>query len=204
MVVCSFMKMPNLILQTSYSFVLLNRGQTAGAVDVFKRWGFKKELQNSSSLCTAYFWALIGYIVSPATKSLNTVQVPPYTSVTPAVPYMLTGLARCSVGPKISCGARNDINAQTFQLLRYHKPIKIGTLFSPLSLYCPPCLRLKTNLSKPISYPHISFTTSKSNRFKGKTVVFRGNSSDITNKFQFLDENGVVDDMDGYLNYLSL
>ncbi|KAJ6773872.1 PROTEIN putative-RELATED [Salix purpurea] len=80
----------------------------------------------------------------------------------------------------------------------------MGTLFSPLSLCCPPCLRLRTHLSTPISYPHISLTTSKSNRFKGKTVVFGGNLSDIPNESQFLDENGAVDDMDGYLNYLSL
>lgn len=88
----------------------------------------------------------------------------------------------------------------------------MGTLFFPLSVCCPPSLRLRSNqysssrthLSKPISYPHISLITSRSNRFRGKTVVFGGNSSDIPNESQFLDENGAVDDMDGYLNYLSL
>jgi len=29
-----------------------------------------------------------------------------YQPVTPAVPYLPTGLAGCSVGPGISCGAR--------------------------------------------------------------------------------------------------
>jgi len=34
------------------------------------------------------------------------VQASPCTPVTPVVPYMLTGLAGCSVGPGISCDAR--------------------------------------------------------------------------------------------------
>lgn len=42
----------------------------------------------------------------------------------------------------------------------------------------------------------------KSTNFRTKTVVF-GNRSANENDSQFLDENGVVDDMDGYLNYHS-
>ncbi|CAK9323469.1 unnamed protein product [Citrullus colocynthis] len=42
----------------------------------------------------------------------------------------------------------------------------------------------------------------KSTNFRTKTVVF-GNRSANENDSQFLDENGVVDDVDGYLNYHS-
>ncbi|KAG6783911.1 hypothetical protein POTOM_009593 [Populus tomentosa] len=89
-------------------------------------------------------------------------------------------------------------------------PIETGTLLFPLSLRCPPSPRLKpnqnssarTHLPKPFSWPHVSLVARKPNRFRGRTVVFGGNSNDIPNGSRFLDENGVVDDMDGYLNYL--
>ncbi|KAA0057316.1 uncharacterized protein E5676_scaffold496G00380 [Cucumis melo var. makuwa] len=47
----------------------------------------------------------------------------------------------------------------------------------------------------------LSFTP-KCTKFRTKTLVF-GKQSRIDNDSQFLDENGVVDDMDGYLNYHS-
>jgi len=91
-------------------------------------------------------------------------------------------------------------------------PIETGTLLFPISLCCPPSPRLKlnqyssarTHLSKPFSWPHVSLVAWKPNRFRGRTVFFGGNCNDIPNESRFLDENGVVDDMDGYLNYLSL
>ncbi|KAJ9171974.1 hypothetical protein P3X46_015267 [Hevea brasiliensis] len=84
----------------------------------------------------------------------------------------------------------------------------MGTLsfLFPLSLCCPLTPNhssSRTHLHKRTSWPHISSYTLKSAEIRGRTVVFGGNSSD-RNESQFLDENGVVDDMDGYLNYLSL
>lgn len=79
------------------------------------------------------------------------------------------------------------------------------TLF-PLSLSFPlrpPFLSpLKFHVSNSIFSPRISSAALKSRRSSSRIVV-GGNSSD-SEKSQFLDENGVVDDMDGYLNYLSL
>ena len=61
----------------------------------------------------------------------------------------------------------------------------------------------QTHVSNSICSPYTASTTLKLNGFRDKTVVFGSKSSD-PNESQFLDENGVVDDMDGYLNYLSL
>ncbi|KAF5455022.1 hypothetical protein F2P56_024641 [Juglans regia] len=61
----------------------------------------------------------------------------------------------------------------------------------------------KTQLSNSVFCPHLSSTTLKSVRIPSKTIVFGSNESD-SGESRFLDENGVVDDMDGYLNYLSL
>ncbi|EXB39382.1 hypothetical protein L484_025078 [Morus notabilis] len=75
----------------------------------------------------------------------------------------------------------------------------------PLSLSVP-ALRLQPRLCSPqtnVFNPISSSCSLKSNRIGDKIVVFGSNSSD-RNESQFLDENGVVDDMDGYLNYLSL
>ncbi|GMN48808.1 hypothetical protein TIFTF001_017981 [Ficus carica] len=79
----------------------------------------------------------------------------------------------------------------------------------PLSLSVP-ALRLQprlsspqTHLSNPIFSSYIPSSALKSNGIGYKIVAFGSNSSD-PNESQFLDENGVVDDMDGYLNYLSL
>jgi hypothetical protein len=81
----------------------------------------------------------------------------------------------------------------------------------PLSLFPPSftaSFRLctshsKTQLSNPIFCPHVSSTTSKSLRFPSKTIAFGSNANDPKESI-FLDENGAVDDMDGYMNYLSL
>ncbi|OMP05052.1 hypothetical protein COLO4_09074 [Corchorus olitorius] len=83
----------------------------------------------------------------------------------------------------------------------------MGTLSSlfPLSL---------SSASKPVHYSAskplynnnpISIPNSSS-KLRSKTVAFGGNPTDPKqNEYsRFLDENGVVDDMDGYLNYLSL
>ncbi|KAF4348260.1 hypothetical protein G4B88_002661 [Cannabis sativa] len=59
-----------------------------------------------------------------------------------------------------------------------------------------------SNLVHPYSFT--SSTTLKLSGFRDKTVVAFGSKSTDPNESQFLDENGVVDDMDGYLNYLSL
>ncbi|EEF41687.1 uncharacterized protein LOC8259591 [Ricinus communis] len=83
------------------------------------------------------------------------------------------------------------------------------SLLFPMSYSFSSPVRLKndsssrTHLRKRSSWPNISSYTLNSAKIRGKTVVFGGNSSD-PNESQFLDENGVVDDMDGYLNYLSL
>ncbi|XP_050235591.1 uncharacterized protein LOC126685704 [Mercurialis annua] len=58
----------------------------------------------------------------------------------------------------------------------------------------------KTNLR---SWPLTSLNAHNRAKIRGKYVVFGGKSSG-QNESQFLDENGVVEDMDGYLNYLSL
>ncbi|KAK6239188.1 hypothetical protein QUC31_004657 [Theobroma cacao] len=57
----------------------------------------------------------------------------------------------------------------------------------------------KTHFHNPISFPTFS------SKLRFKTVAFGGNPADSKqNEHLFLDENGVVEDMDGYLNYLSL
>ncbi|XP_038887717.1 uncharacterized protein LOC120077773 [Benincasa hispida] len=77
------------------------------------------------------------------------------------------------------------------------------SLFLPTSLrsfHCPSSTQ--TLLSNfPASSQLLSFTPN-STKFRTKTVVFR-NQSGKENDSQFLDENGVVNDMDGYLNYHS-
>ncbi|XP_062085695.1 uncharacterized protein LOC133791792 [Humulus lupulus] len=59
------------------------------------------------------------------------------------------------------------------------------------------------HFSNPVLSSFTASTSLKLSGFRDKTVVFGTKSSD-PNEAQFLDENGVVDDMDGYLNYLSL
>ncbi|CAK9151086.1 unnamed protein product [Ilex paraguariensis] len=61
----------------------------------------------------------------------------------------------------------------------------------------------QTHLSNPILWPKLSSITLQSSTPRNKTVVLGSNSSD-PKESAFLDENGAVDDMDGYLNYLSL
>ncbi|KAK7336765.1 hypothetical protein VNO77_17312 [Canavalia gladiata] len=56
-----------------------------------------------------------------------------------------------------------------------------------------------TNISNPILH-HRLFSSTK---FPNKTVAFGVNPSDSKDPL-FFDENGVVDDMEGYLNHLSL
>jgi len=48
---------------------------------------------------TCSFPGLVPFLCTKVQSSLC-------TPVTPAVPYMLTGLTACSVGPGISCGER--------------------------------------------------------------------------------------------------
>ncbi|KAF5731536.1 hypothetical protein HS088_TW18G00215 [Tripterygium wilfordii] len=85
----------------------------------------------------------------------------------------------------------------------------MGTLILtllPLSLSCSPrALTLqgqtrcpfKTHFVNPFSWP------LKSTRLRSRTVVFAGNPRD-PKESQFFNEDGVVEDMDGYLNHLSL
>ncbi|CAN6558476.1 unnamed protein product [Malus baccata var. baccata] len=85
----------------------------------------------------------------------------------------------------------------------------MGTLsLSPLlSLHSPPRPRLasaQTHLCNPVSSPRISVTYPKPTRFHSENVVVCGSNSIDPKESQFLDEDGVVDDMDGYMNYLSL
>lgn len=58
-------------------------------------------------------------------------------------------------------------------------------------------------LPVPIFCPKLTSVTLKPTRFSDSTLVRGSNSSD-PNESVFLNKNGVVDDMDGYLNYLSL
>ncbi|XWS31564.1 hypothetical protein CRYUN_Cryun23aG0087100 [Craigia yunnanensis] len=81
----------------------------------------------------------------------------------------------------------------------------MGTLSSllPLSLSAAPKsphhFAPKTHFYNPIFFP------TSSSKLRYKTVAFGGNPTDPKqNKYLFLDENGVVEDMDGYLNNLSL
>ncbi|OVA12596.1 hypothetical protein BVC80_9013g52 [Macleaya cordata] len=85
----------------------------------------------------------------------------------------------------------------------------MGTLsFSPLSLSSPlkrhqNQFSLKTHLSNPIFLPTISSVKFELTNLCKKTVVLRSNPKD-SYESQFVDEDGVVDDMDGYMNHLSL
>ncbi|XP_065864352.1 uncharacterized protein [Euphorbia lathyris] len=58
----------------------------------------------------------------------------------------------------------------------------------------------RTHLPKLTQWSCVSSDILKSPRIGDKTLVFGGNS----NQSQFSDENGVIDDMDSYLNNLSL
>ncbi|KAF8392469.1 hypothetical protein HHK36_022811 [Tetracentron sinense] len=63
--------------------------------------------------------------------------------------------------------------------------------------------QLQSHLSNPILSPKISSSKFKSTDFCAKTILLRSKRND-SNESVFLDENGAVDDMDGYLNHLSL
>ncbi|KAI9181866.1 hypothetical protein LWI28_019446 [Acer negundo] len=80
----------------------------------------------------------------------------------------------------------------------------MGTIsLFPLSISCPVrpnhSYSQKTHPSDTISWPGVL----KKAKLGSKTVVFGGNSSD-PKESMFRDENGAIDDMDGYINYLSL
>ncbi|KAM4086068.1 hypothetical protein ACJW30_10G075300 [Castanea mollissima] len=89
----------------------------------------------------------------------------------------------------------------------------MGTLLSlfPLSLSStlrpnPSSSTFRTQLSNPIFYPLLSSATHRKSQrfhFPSKTIAFGSNTNDPKESL-FLDENGGVDDTDGYLNYLSL
>ncbi|KAJ4845576.1 hypothetical protein Tsubulata_019469 [Turnera subulata] len=81
------------------------------------------------------------------------------------------------------------------------------SLVLPLSLHCSPGPShpsSRTHLYKSTSWPKNFSSTANSFGFRGKTVVVYGGNSGGPSESQFLDESGIVDDMDGYLNYLSL
>ncbi|XP_044486748.1 uncharacterized protein LOC123211869 [Mangifera indica] len=61
----------------------------------------------------------------------------------------------------------------------------------------------KPYLSNSIVWPRASSHSFKMAKIGTKSVVFGANSSDPKESV-FMDENGVIHDMDGYLNYLSL
>ena len=76
----------------------------------------------------------------------------------------------------------------------------------PLSLPCllpPHQSPSQTHFSNPIFSPKISSTTRKPPISSRETVAFAANPNDPKESV-FMDENGAVDDMDGYLNHLSL
>lgn len=54
-----------------------------------------------------------------------------------------------------------------------------------------------------IFLPHVFVTYPQPRRYRSKNVVFGSKSVD-PKESQFFDEDGAVDDMDGYMNYLSL
>ncbi|KAA8543247.1 hypothetical protein F0562_021258 [Nyssa sinensis] len=83
----------------------------------------------------------------------------------------------------------------------------IALSFFPLSLSCPLLSQdspSQTRLSDSISCSKRPSIALKSPSFRNRTVVLGSNSSDPKESSIFFDENGAVDDMDGYLNYLSL
>ncbi|XP_061367002.1 uncharacterized protein LOC133310125 [Gastrolobium bilobum] len=80
----------------------------------------------------------------------------------------------------------------------------VPLLVLPLPLpHRPRTLTTQTHFSNPILYQSLSSSLNSSTRFRNKTIVFGVNPSD-SNDPLFFDENGVVDDMEGYLNHLSL
>ncbi|XP_022145927.1 uncharacterized protein LOC111015275 [Momordica charantia] len=66
-----------------------------------------------------------------------------------------------------------------------------------------PSISTQTLLANFVATSQVVSLTPRCTKFRRKNVVF-GKQSNNANESQFLDENGVVDDMDGYLNYLSL
>ncbi|MCL7032847.1 hypothetical protein MKW94_029843 [Papaver nudicaule] len=59
----------------------------------------------------------------------------------------------------------------------------------------------KTQLSNPLKFPKISaIRPSLSKKSCNRSLIVQGNQNDS----QFVDEDGVVDDMDGFMNSLSL
>ncbi|KAI7983904.1 hypothetical protein LOK49_LG15G00487 [Camellia lanceoleosa] len=117
----------------------------------------------------------------------------------------------------VESGRRNDLenhridSHQIHSLIHAH-PKMIAVSSSSLlllpSLSCP-SLRpqlfhpQKTHLSIPISCPNLSSIPLKPTLLRSRTSVLGSNSND-PKESAFLDENGVIDDMDGYMNYLSL
>ncbi|KAJ7977378.1 Spindle pole body-associated protein [Quillaja saponaria] len=83
----------------------------------------------------------------------------------------------------------------------------MGTLsLFPLPLFVLPRhyqSRTQTHITHSFFRPHISSVNLKSTRFPDNTIAFSINSNDPKDS-KFLDENGAIDDMDGYLNQLSL
>ncbi|CBI28702.3 uncharacterized protein LOC100244184 [Vitis vinifera] len=76
----------------------------------------------------------------------------------------------------------------------------------PLSFPCllpPHQSPSQTHFSNSIFSPKISSTTRKPPISRRETVAIAANPNDPKESV-FMDENGAVDDMDGYLNYLSL
>ncbi|KAI3993047.1 hypothetical protein MKX01_009790 [Papaver californicum] len=62
-------------------------------------------------------------------------------------------------------------------------------------------LLLKTQLSNPLKFPKIPIVKpSLLTKSYNTSVIVHNNQNDS----QFVDENGVVEDMDGYMNHLSL
>ncbi|KAL6978533.1 hypothetical protein U1Q18_020201 [Sarracenia purpurea var. burkii] len=82
----------------------------------------------------------------------------------------------------------------------------IATPLFPLSLSCllrPQRSPSQTHVSNPILFPKLSSISLKSTLLSNSSAVLGINSSD-PKELAFGDENGAVDDMEGYLNSLSL
>lgn len=79
----------------------------------------------------------------------------------------------------------------------YLLPLSICSLFKPRQSLP------KTHFSNPIFSPNLSSIKLSKTHFSHESVLLRSTQND-SSESRFLDENGVVDDMDGYLNYLSL
>ncbi|XP_058073737.1 uncharacterized protein LOC131222613 [Magnolia sinica] len=62
----------------------------------------------------------------------------------------------------------------------------------------------KTHLSSLIFSPKRSPIRISATHFSPQSALLRSTPNDSNNESIFLDEDGIVDDMDGYLNYLSL